>query len=163
MIEEQLQLQHLGRCSIWDGNYFQCLGPLEVLLGIGPKLDRHVDGIFFGEPLTIEERTVLFPSSYKRIGTERLGGVIPSVDPGQFLKALPPLLSKHLLLTRQLLEGAEEKTLWRRRQHREKKREEKTLWRRCQHRYQRTCALPLADIFIFAILHSTRGSRRKER
>ena len=102
--------------------------------------------------MAIEERTVLFPSSYKRIGTERLGGVIPSVDPGQFLKALPPLLSKHLLLTRQLLEGAEEKTLWRRRQHREKKREEKTLWRRCQHRYQRTCALALADIFIFAML-----------
>ena len=65
--------------------------------------------------MAIEERTVLFPSSYKRIGTERLGGVIPSVDPGQFLKALPPLLSKHLLLTRQLLEGAEEKILWRRR------------------------------------------------
>ena len=91
-----------------------CLDSLEVLLGMGPKLDRHVDGIFFGEPLAIEERTVLFPSSYKRIGTERLGGVIPSVDPGQFLKALPPLLSKHLLLTRQLLEGAEEEILWRR-------------------------------------------------
>ena len=30
----------------------QCLGSLEVLLGIGPKLDRHVDGIFFGEPLS---------------------------------------------------------------------------------------------------------------
>ena len=64
--------------------------------------------------MAIEERTVLFPSSYKRIGTERLGGVIPSVDPGQFLEAFPPLISKHLLLTRQLLEGAEEKILWRR-------------------------------------------------
>ena len=104
-----------------------CLGSLEVLLGMGPKLDRHVDGIFFGEPLATEERIVLFPSSCKRVGAERLGGVIPSVDPGQFLKALPTLLSKHILLTRQLLEGVEEKTLWRRRQHREKKREEKTL------------------------------------
>ena len=55
--------------------------------------------------------------------------MIPSVDPGQFLKALPTLLSKHILLTRQLLEGVEEKTLRRRRQHREKKREEKTIWR----------------------------------
>ena len=52
----------------------QCLGSLEVLLGIGPKLDRHVDGIFFGEPLATEERIVLFPSSCKRVGTERLGG-----------------------------------------------------------------------------------------
>ena len=55
----------------------QCLGSLEVLLGIGPKLDRHVDGIFFGEPLAIEEQTVIFPSSCKRVGAERLGGSDP--------------------------------------------------------------------------------------
>ena len=56
----------------------QCLGSLEVLLGMGPKLDRHVDGIFFGEPLAREEeRIVLFPSSSKRVGAERLGGGDP--------------------------------------------------------------------------------------
>ena len=104
MLEELLQLRQL----------LHRLDSLEVLLGMGPKLDRHFDGIFFGEPLATEEQTVLFPSSCKRVGAERLGGVIPSVDPGQFLKAFPPLLSKHLLLTRQLLEGAEEKILWRR-------------------------------------------------
>jgi len=129
-----------------------CLDSLEVLLGMGPKLDRHVDGIFFGEPLAIEEQTVIFPSSCKRVGAERLGGSDPSVDPGQFLKAFPPLLSKHLLLTRQLLEGAEEKILWRRRHcggdaSTGRRKREKTLWRRCQHKYQRTCALALADIF----------------
>ena len=56
-----------------------CLDSLEVLLGMGPKLDRHVDGIFFGEPLAREEeRIVLFPSSSsKRVGAERLGGGDP--------------------------------------------------------------------------------------
>ena len=143
MLEELLQLRQL----------LHRLDSLEVLLGMGPKLDRHFDGIFFGEPLATEEQTVLFPSSCKRVGAERLGGVIPSVDPGQFLKAFPPLLSKHLLLYQAATGGSrgensvEAMPLWRRCQQREKKTGEKTLWRRCQHRYQRTCALALADIF----------------
>ena len=45
-----------------------------VTFFLGHPVDRHVDGIFFGEPLAIEEQTVLFPSSCKRVGAERFGG-----------------------------------------------------------------------------------------
>ena len=43
-----------------------CLDSLEVLFGMGPKLDRHVDGIFFGEPLSDRGADSPLPKQLKK-------------------------------------------------------------------------------------------------